>query len=240
MPSPVRPRLLLAGALVALPLLAGCGGSKSTAPLATGPRLPVGTPAANAPDSSAQRYMAAYAAGVEGEADTLLTSNFCYHFSAQTDPTLVALYGNNWGKANETTALHHMLHGFTNSQGKYIPKAAAIAAQLVSAQVIDDVTHSDSTDYYKIVTVPVLALDVDVNTGDGTTTYNIRSTVQFYMVRGDAAVLGPGQSASPARWYLRDIDDLAAPLAGASRAPRANDPTPAASTTWGKLRGLYS
>jgi len=234
-----RSRALLVVALASL--LAGCGGQagKSLVPPVTGPTLPPGTPAADAPDHATTRFFTAYTRGVEAEADTLLASNFRYHFSAQADPTLVALYGENWGKANEAVALHHLFAGFRNSDGVNVPAAGSLTYQLINLQVYDDPAHSDSAAYHKYVPVSNLNPNVDVPSAGGGTTYNISQPIALYLVRGDAAVLGPGQSAASTRWYLYVIDDLAPSFGGLARAARADAPTPAQTTSWGKLRALY-
>jgi hypothetical protein len=217
----------------------GCGGSHSTAPVVRAPHLPIGTPGNSAPDSTVMRWVAAYAAMVESEYDSLLTSDFHYRFSAQTDPQLATVYGNGWGKFDEMTAYHHELNGFTNSSSEYVSPMIAIVGDAVNVQVYTDAAHPDSDAWYKYVPVTSLDLAMDVNTSSGTTTYNVSSAFTFLLVRGDAAVLSPGQDHSTTRWYIRECDDLATPIAGTKRSPSTEIPLPAAVRSWGSVRSQY-
>jgi hypothetical protein len=245
MPAAPRPRrlrhlaLALLTALTACALVTGCGGDKHVAPIVKGPILPPGTPDNTAPDSTVTRWLTAYTHKVEDVADSLLASNFRYHFSAQTDPVLVAQFGDDWGKPNETTSLHHLLHGFTNGTGTYVPGMTAMQFSLINPQVLDDINHPDSTAWYKRVMVSDLLLAIDVPTSGGTTTYNIVCPLDLYLVRGDAAVLSPGQSPSATRWYLQRCDDLSTPTAAVQPATAGDAPTPASATSWGHVRALY-
>jgi len=224
---------------LAMLVLAGCGGSHSTAPIVKYPTLPVGTPGNSAPDSTVLRWVAAYAAMVEPEYDSLLTSDFHYRFSAQTDQDLVNLYGNAWGKVDETTSYHHELRGFTNAQGRYYSPIVAIVADAQTIGVNVDAAHADSVAWYKSVAVASLSLAMDVNSDIGPTTYNIRSPLSLLLVRGDAAVLSPGQDHSPTRWYIRECDDLSTPVPALKRGPTIETPQAASVRTWGAIRSQY-
>ena len=212
----------------------GCGGDHHVAPVVAGPKLPAGAPENTSPDSTVQRLMIAYQYMVPAEYDTLLTSDFHYRFSAQTDPGLVALYGAAWGKVDEAQSLTHLVHGFTNGQGVYVSPASSITTALTNDVVGDDTSHTDSTAWYRAVNVAVLSIDIDVPTPSGGAVYNIRMPITFLLVRGDAAVLGAGQARSASRWYIREMDDLSAPLA--SKFPQT---MPARASTWGAVRATY-
>jgi len=225
---------------VALALaFAGCGGSHSTAPIVKYPPLPVGTPGNSAPDSTVLRWVAAYAAKVEPDYDSLLTSNFHYHFSAQTDPILVDQYGNGWGKVDESTSYRHQLRGFTNSQGRYVSPIVAIVADAGNLAVNADAAHADSVAWYASVSVARLNLSLDVNSEGASVTYNVSSAFAFLLVRGDAAVLSPGQDHSATRWYIRECDDLATPGPASKRGPATESPLGSTISTWGGVRALY-
>jgi len=212
----------------------GCGGDKHVTPIVIPPPLPAGTPENTSPDSTVRRLMTAYQYEAPVEYDTLLTADFHYQFSAQTDPALAALYGNAWGKPNEGRSFVHLTTGFTNSGGTYVPKASSITASLVNDVVGNDTTHADSTTWYRAVSVAALNINIDVLTGSGSTTYNISSPMVFLLVRGDVAVLSAGQSHSASRWYVREMDDLTpTPF---SKFPQT---MPARTSTWGSVRANY-
>jgi hypothetical protein len=222
--------LACAIALVAL----GCGSSHRMAPIVAGPKLPDGTPDNTTPDGTVVRLMTAYQYMAPGEYDTLLTSDFHYRFSAQSDPALVSYYGSTWGKADEGASFGHLLHGFTNTQGVYVSKATSITYQLVNDVVVNDTTHADSTAWYQAVSVSSLNIAIDVLVTGGSTTYNVSTPIVFLLVRGDAAVLSAGQAHSTSRWYIREMDDLAPALPG-----KGIHTMPAAPSTWGHVRAQY-
>jgi len=238
-PTPLR---LIAPAMIPLLLalaFAGCGGSHSTAPIVKAPHLPVGTPGNTAPDSTVLRWVAAYAATAEPEYDSLLASDFHYRFSPQTDPALVTQYGNNWGKVDESTSYHHALHGFSNSSGTYVPPFVNVTGNAQGLSMNADPDHADSTSWYQLVEVVQLSFDIDVSDPGGTTTYDVRAGFTFHLVRGDAAVLSPGQDHSATRWYIRQCDDLSTAIALVKRSPATEMPLPANTRTWGSVRNQY-
>ncbi len=213
----------------------GCGTNHSVAPIVAGPKLPAGTPENTSPDSTVRRLMVAYQYMVPAEYDTLLTSDFHYHFSAQTDPLLVSEFGTTlWGKVDEAHSFAHLTAGFTNAVGTYVSPSSSITTSLTNDVVGNDTTHADSTTWYRTVNVAVLSIDIDVPTAGGGATYNIRTPITFLLVRGDAAVLSAGQPHSASRWYVREMDDLSAPLA--SKFPHT---MPARVSTWGSVRAAY-
>ena len=185
-PTRRRPRALAVGfALASALALAGCGSDKHVAPIVKGPVLPPGTPGNTAPDSTMLRWLTGYTVGVEGETDSLLTADFRFHFSSQVDPDLVGAYGNNWGKPYEVSSLHHLLHGFTNSAGTYVPGASAMGYQVSAWKVGADTTHADSAAWYRVVYVGQLALTIDLTDASGPFAYNIACPLELFFVRGD-------------------------------------------------------
>lgn len=224
-----------AGLACAIALAAlGCGSSHHMAPIVAGPKLPDGTPDNTTPDGTVVRFMTAYQYEVPSEYDTLLTSDFHYRFSSQADPLLVSEFGTMWGKADEGASFSHLIHGFTNAQGAYVPKAISITYQLVNDVVGNDTTHADSTTWYQAVSVSSLNIAIDVLVSGGSTTYNMSTPIVFLLVRGDAAVLSAGQAHSSSRWYIREMDDLAPALPG-----KGIHTMPASPVTWGKVRAQY-
>lgn len=228
-------------AVVALVLAStsiGCGSSKSFGP-SDDPIIPY-EPDNTSPDGAVRRLFLAYQYLDTAHYDTVLAANFRYHFSGETDPTLVYRYGGGWDKAHEAISFAHFEHGFTDSAGGYVPPAVNVVSSLVNDVVSADTAHADSAAWYQVVSVSSLNLAIDVAaSGGGTTTFDISAPFVFHVVRGDAAVLAPGQANVATRWYVSAIDDLS-PAAGASVAPA--DPTmplPTRSSTWGSVRSLY-
>ena len=71
---------------------------------------------------------------------------------------------------------------------------------------------------------------------DGVIIYNLTSTRVFHLVRGDVAVLRPGQEKSASRWYIRRWEDLSASFGFAPRGPSTNSTT---SSSWGSIKNQY-
>lgn len=169
--------------------------------------------------------------------ERLFTSDFRYTFSQASDPTLVATYGNAWGKEDETESSRHLFEGYTNTGAELIPAASRIEVEFMGVQYQPDYMHADSTDHYMKVIVGTVNLQIEVPTTPDSTVYQISARHEFFVVRGDAAVLDEGQEARSDRWYVRRWDDLSTSLSGA---PASSDgPTPARTTTWGSLKAQY-
>lgn len=76
----------------------------------------------------------------------------------------------------------------------------------------DDPEHPDSTEHYRLVAIERFKFDID--TEDGTEYRSSLALHVVHVVRGDAAVLLPGQPADALHWYIRrwleDVDAVAA------------------------------
>jgi hypothetical protein len=216
-------------------LLAGCG-HKSTKPAVPADGLPAGTPQADSPAHLATRFEATFDSQVEDEYAKLLTADFRFHFSSAADPNLVSQYGDNWKRADELACISHLFDGFTNSVGEVVPGASRIDLTLTGIQDVADSAHADSTAHYRKFIVTSLNGTLEVPTSPDPTTYEMSSRQEFYMVRGDAAVLGAGQAATADRWYIRRWDDLSTFFA-AGKGPVLN---PARPSTLGSIKSQYA
>ena len=210
--------LTLALALAVLPLATGCGSNPFNPPIdGGGGQLPPNTPLNDTPQNTMIRFEATYENLVLAEYEKLFTSNFRFTFSSQSDPTLAQQYGNSWGKDDETESTSHLFKGFTNELGEFQGPASAITLSLDGASFIDDPARPDSGAFYKYVIVPSSNLRIEIAGASGTI-YEISAPHDFYLVRGDVALLDAGQDASANRWYIYRWDDKSAPLAAV--APR--------------------
>jgi hypothetical protein len=171
--------------------------------------LPAGTPLNDSELHLLARLDATFHARSSVEYAKLLTDDFRFHFSESTDPVLVAMYGDNWGRDDETIALTNLFTGFTNTSGDPVPAASSIDLLLNGVQVADDTTHVDSLAYYRRIVVSRLVMSIEIPGTPEPTIYNVDARQEFYVVRGDAAVLAAGQAAQADRWYIRRWDDLA-------------------------------
>jgi hypothetical protein len=229
--------LVLALAVAALPILAGCSSNPFTPPPDDGGGLPTNTPLNDTPQNTMLRFEATYERQVLPEYEKLFASNFIFTFSNQSDPELAAEYGTSWGKDDEVESTSHLFDGFTSTEPPYAFQgpAAAIALSLDGASFIDDPAYPDSTEFYKWVIVPSVNLTITIAGGEE---FQISAPHDFYLVRGDVALLDAGQEARADRWYIHRWDDKSAPL--------ARTPGPALLTegdrpihSWGNLKATY-
>jgi hypothetical protein len=235
----LRPSL---SALFLVALLAGCSSNPfdpppDDVPPGLGPDVPIN----DTPQNTMLRFEAAYEKKVPVEYEKLLTSNFRFTFSNQSDPTLVATYGNNWGKDDEVESTQHLFQGFTNENGEFQGAASAIALSLDGASFIDDPSKPDSGAYYKYVIVPSVNLTITI-AGAEEQIYEISAPHDFYLIRGDLAELDANQEAGANRWYIYRWDDKSPALSSAA-VPRLASLAPAATpvrVTWGLLKSSYA
>jgi len=237
----------LALTIAALPVLAGCGGGNPFKPPVDDKHtIPGTTPPNNTPQNTMLRFQAAYQYQDITTYKNLLTADFRYTFSQQSDPSLVTLYGNNWGKDDETESATHLLTGFTNSGGTYVAPASAITMAFINDQYYTDPAHSDSARFYDYTPITTVNLNIDVPTSDGGTTYNISAPHSFYLVRGDAAFLDAGQPADSTHWYIRHWDDLSPKVPGTVGMLRVastgsvNASGSTVASTWGATKARYA
>ncbi len=240
----------LALTFAALPVLSGCGGNPFTPKIDPIHTLPKDAPPNDSPQNTMIRFQEAYQYQDIGQYTGLLTADFRYTFSAQSDGNLVTLYGNNWGKDDESESAKHLLTGFTNSVGTYYPPANNISIQFINDQYYQWPLHADSTSFYVYCPVSTVNLNIDVPVdGGGSTTYNISAPHSFYLVRGDAAFLDAGQPADSTHWYIQHWDDLSPKLPvavlqiastnAAVGSSGSSGATTTARVSWGGLKDSY-
>jgi len=229
--SPTRcwPSLL---SLILAFTLAGCGDDDST----TGPEPPA-LPVNDTPTNALVRFERTYESQMLFEYELMLTADYRFTFSSQSDPVLVNQYGDNWGKDDEVESTSHLFDGFTNEGGDFVPGASEIGMSIPFPQVVADPDFPDSAEYYKLVVAPSVAVVFAIPGTDG---FEISAPHDFHLVRGDAAVLNAGQPADANRWYVRRWVDKSAALL--RRAPGQMAPArvlPAQVATMGSIKALY-
>jgi len=190
------------------------------------PVPPPPLPEADSPQNLMLRFEGVYELQSAVNYEALLTSDFRYTFSLASDPLLVNQYPN-WGRDDEVESTRHLFEGFTTTTGELLPAASRIEMTLNGVQYGQDYTHPDSGEHYMKVVITSVHLVIDVPVGPSGTSYDVTGRHEFYLVRGDAAVLDPGQVARADRWYLRRWDDLS---------PGVGAPVPAADIVIGAPR----
>lgn len=218
---------------------AGCGGSDDPAPLQPAPvsPLPPGTPLNDTPQNTLLRFESAYENQALGEYLALLSNDFSFRFSSQSDPALVSQFGSTWGVTRDSTSTRHLFDGFTSTIGDYRAGASAITLMLTGPQFLADPDRPDSATYYKLVIVPTIMLTLEIPGTDG---FEIAAPHDFHLVRGDAAVLRAGQAADSTRWYIHRWTDKSSSLVVRTPGPTAPAGVmPARESTWGSVKAAY-
>ena len=197
-------------------------------------------PVPDSPQNLMLYFEAVYEAQSSANYEALLTSDFRYTFSLASDPELVNRYPN-WGRDDEVESTRHLFEGFTNSSGDPVPAATRIEMTLSGLQYGPDYTHADSAEHYMKVVITSVDMLIEVPTAPVPTTYQISGRHEFYIVRGDAAVLDAGQVARSDRWYLRRWDDLSPGIGASVPVDDVSSRAPArVQSTWGGLKATAS
>ena len=234
-------RFFIVALFLVAPLLAGCGGNPFSPPIDDGGGLPADTPLNDTPEHLMQRFEATYERQVLNEYEKLFASNFRFTFSSQSDPGLANTWGANWGKDDEVESTSHLFDGFTNQLGEFQGPASAITLSLPGTQIIDEPTQPDSAAFYKHVYVPTITLRIEIAAAEETI-YEINAPHEFYLVRGDVALLDGTQEARADRWYIYRWDDKSPPTGTAAAVPRLaslGSSLGPIRTTWGNLKSSY-
>ncbi len=213
--------------------------SVSTVTFLLGPiGLPDDTPLNDSPQNTMVRFERTYEYQVYDEYVKLFANNFVFLFSPQSDPDLVTQYGTSWGAKNESDSAIHLFDGFTNQLGEFVPGATRIDMTMMAPTFGDHpAVPVDSVSFYEWVMVPRVMLDIEVSGAPELVVYTIDARHEFYLVRGDVAVLRPGLEARADRWYIYRWDDLSQPLAAPSS--RLARWMPARAKTWGSIKAQY-
>jgi hypothetical protein len=224
-----------------LPMLAGCGSNPFNPQIDPGGdgHVPGDTPVADSPQNLMLRFEKSYEFQDLPTYTNILTSDFRYTFSNDSDHDLVDRYPN-WGRDDEEESTKHLFEGFTKLDGTPVPAASNIDLTLTGVQYQPDYLHPDSASHYQKVVVTLVEMQIDVPDPTGNITYVISARHEFYIVRGDAALLDAGQEARADRWYIRRWDDLSTGSALVARLAEVNagavKRTP---VTWGSVKDTF-
>lgn len=141
----------------------------------------------------------------------LLTDDYRFHSAAYQPAAFAAGYT----RDSELRSIKGLMLGSKHANGYVMAPAETLWFEHGAVSVSDDPEHADSTEQYK--TVHVAAMSFHVNKADGNKMWTPSGLHIFHVVRGDAAVLAEGQTADPARWYVRrwleNLDDASKALA---------------------------
>lgn len=148
------------------------------------------------PQATLQRFARAYGErSLDGVMGTFAGD---YRFHSMND----SLLSYSWGatREDEEKSLRGMMLGSFKDGQMVRPPADSIGVSMDGFQEGVDPEHPDSTQHYRTITVGRF----DFGIRQGETRMWARTALHvFHMVRGDAAVLAPGQVAGTEHWYIR-------------------------------------
>ena len=137
----------------------------------------------------------------------LLAANFHFHtMDARMDSMLGDV-----DRRREIGIMRNLFEGGTDTTAR--PRADSISVNVGPYEVQDDPEHPDSTRHYQVIAVRSLEMVIEVKDK----TYKVtQARHEYRVVRGDAALLVPGQPADERHWYFWDwlerpgflVDDL--------------------------------
>lgn len=205
-------------------ILAGCSGDDPVKPVVN----PL--PANNSPNGALARLEASLETQSATGYRDLLTADYRFLFSSQTDPNLVVYYGTSWGRTLDDLSMQNMFDA-----------ATTVVVTFGAVTIVDDSTHADSTAWYRVAQISSASAEITVPDGSGGfVTYNPDARQDLALVRGDAALLPAGVPADSTHWYVRQWSDLASPVSARSKPlPAIAIPLPANAVTWGRLRATF-
>jgi len=192
-------------------------------------------------DNLAMAYRRMSVAGV----DAMLTNDYRFHSIGEKLASLQT-YADGSPRDVEMASVRALLEGVTRDGKMIMPKADSVGMSFDGVSQGIDPEHADSTQHYRVLIV--FRAQWGVRTTTGLRFLNAPSLHVFHVVRGDAAVLAPGQTPDSNRWYIRRwLEDVSGVRAAAGEKqgdcgerdpaaePVASAVVPASMTTPGAL-----
>ena len=178
----------------------------------------------SAPDSPlglVRRFEQAYECGDLTAYAQLFTTDFRFFTE---DPGIRAQYPGGMTREDEIDAARHLFFGNTKQGGEHVPLAVRIDLRFDSLAVVDDPESPGSPWRYRMVIAFGVSLVIDVGGRADLVSFGERN--EFYVVRGEAADLGPAQAPDADHWYFRKWIERVTLM-------------PSHSATWGPIRAIY-
>jgi hypothetical protein len=144
----------------------------------------------------AQAYRNLSVAGI----DAMLTRDYRFHAIGANAENLLR-FTDGYTRENELESVRGMLEGVTRDGRVIMPKADSVGMSFDGILPGVDPEHPDSTQHYQVLTVTRAQFGIRLANGRHLTNQPCRHV--FHVVRGDVALLAPGQPADPDRWYIR-------------------------------------
>ena len=149
------------------------------------------------PEAALERYAEAFRARSPDGIAAVLTSDYRFHTVGDS----LSLYWQGSDRATEMHVVRNLLLGIVRNGDTVVPPPDSVGIYFDGLAEGIDPEHPDSTQHYRSITVNRAEFGIRLANGDHL--LNAPTTHVFQVVRGDAAVLEPGQSSSSELWYVR-------------------------------------
>ena len=177
---------------------------------ATSTSIPPANQPLTGPTAALENLAKAYRSMSVAGIDAMLTNDYLFHGMTDT----LGLYTVGWPREQEMRTVRAMLEGVTRNGKVGVGRADSVGMSFDGISPGVDPEHADSTQQYQVLTVT--RAQWGVRMANGIHMWGHPSLHVFHVVRGDAAVLAPGQAPDPGRWYIRrwleDVTGLRAAL----------------------------
>ena len=178
-----------------------------------------------APEATLERLAAGYRDRSPESVIATMTSDFRFHTKGDS----LMEFFSGMSREDEARMVQGMLHGSILHGDTLMQPADSVGMILDGISEGVDPEHPDSTQHYEVLTVRRFEMAIRLHNG-----VHLMSTSAlhvFHVVRGDAALLVPGQPADSSRWYVRrwleDVSGIDSELAG-REGGCGEEPAPAA------------
>jgi hypothetical protein len=164
------------------------------------------------PTGAIRDYARAYSERSVERLGALLAADFRSHVTGED--SVERCFPDGMDRAHEMSVITGLIRGVR--QGGVLVAAPALDVRVKAQDLIeaDDPEHPDSTDHYRLVAIQRFTFDITA--ADSMEYQSSPSLHIVHVVRGDAAVLVPGQPADARHWYIRrwleNVNGLASAL----------------------------
>lgn len=174
------------------------------------------------PEAALENLAKAYRGMSVDGIGAVLTGDYVFHGVRDS----LGQYTVGFSRDHEMRAVRGMLEGVSHEGGVTMPRADSVGMTFDGISFGVDPEHPDSTQHYQVLSVT--RAEFAIRLANGRRLSSQPGLHVFHVVRGDAAVLAPGQKPDPEVWYIRrwleDVTGLRKAL-GEHKGP-CGDPDP--------------
>jgi len=167
---------------------------------------------ADSPAGAIREYARAFSERSVLRLGALLAADFRSHIVGQD--LVESRFPEGIDRAMEMSVIRGLIQGIRQGDSVLAAPMREVRVKAEGLHEAADPEHPDSTEHYRLVVIGRFTFEL--STDDGTEYLNHPSLHIVHLVRGDAAMLVPGQPADARHWYIRrwleDVNGLEAAL----------------------------